>query len=147
MSTKVPTEVIANDIIDSDEEKAARIRGNASKRMSHILGCGLGDIKLIELDEERPVVTPATFSMSIRTIIHGIGYLSIREYTRAELNAFAFKIGAAVSNLAYKKLSEVVLRIQEHLLLASTSYLNLREARKVSSPVKFLFLTCFTNDN
>ena len=133
MSIKSDEEHTMEETLDIKAEKASRIKGDGKKRLSHILGCGLADIELIPLDGDRAVVTPPKVVMSIKTIIHRIGCLTIRDYSRAELNAFAFNIGAAVTTSSYKTKSDVVLRIQEHLLLASSSYLNLRDARRVST--------------
>ena len=118
--------------LDTDAGKAASILGDPSKRLSHILGCGLVDIQLIHFEDDRPIVTPSTVVMSIRTIIDRIGLLTIRQYSLSDLNAFAFNVGAAVTTAFYKTKAEVALRIQDHLLLASTSYLDLRDARSVS---------------
>ena len=85
------------------EDKAAGIKGDGSKRLSHILGCGLVDIDLIPLKDNRPVVSAPNVVLSIRTIIHRIGYLRIGDYQLSELNAFAFNIGAASTTSFYKK--------------------------------------------
>ena len=125
-------DLLGENMDDTDAGKASSILGDLSKRLSHILGCGLVDIKLVHLEDDRPVVTPSTVVMSIRTIIDRIGLLTIRQYSLSDLNAFAFNVGAAVTTASYKTKAGVALRIQDHLLLASTSYLDLRDARSVS---------------
>lgn len=137
MASKEPKKVPPNGgWLDTYSNRAALIEKDPAKRKSHILGLWLGDIHLIELDGDRICVSPPSAELSTHTIICRIGYLDIRIYTCGELDEFAYRIGAVYSLGMYVTKGEVVLRIQEHLLLASSSYLFLHEARAVSDTLQ-----------